>query len=135
MIHGRRGSESAGRLNSSAFSAPVHAHQGCAQTGDRQDEPDRDHPAHDGKLETREHTPLGKHAARTELSVLLAIMATMPVIPAPMPAPRKIAWLLPDREDSAAEREPDEPVRSLASTRLSISAPIRSTKLSATASS
>ena len=88
-----------------------------------------------GKLETREHTPLGKHAARTELSVLLAIMATMPVIPAPMPAPRKIAWLLPDREDSAAEREPDEPVRSLASTRLSISAPIRSTKLSATASS
>ena len=44
-----------------------------------------------------------------------------------------VAWPLPDREDSAGGREPDEPVRSLASTRLSISAPIRSTKLSATA--
>jgi hypothetical protein len=69
-----------------------------------------------GKLETRGHTPLGKHAA---LSVSLAIMATMPVIPAPIPAPRNIAWPLTDREDSAGEREPDEPVASLASTRLS----------------
>jgi hypothetical protein len=46
-----------------------------------------------------------------------------------------LAGPLPDRDDSAGEREPDEPVLSLASTRLSISAPIRSTKPSATASS
>jgi hypothetical protein len=65
---------------------------------------------------------------RAGLSVSLAIMATMPVIPAPIPAPRNTAGPLPDREDSAGEREPDEPVPSLASTRLSISAPIRSTK-------
>lgn len=85
-----------------------------------------------GKLETRGHTPLGKQAA---LSVSLAIMATMPVIPAPIPAPRSSTGPLLDRDDSAGEREPDEPVRSLASTRLSISAPIRLTKPSATASS
>jgi hypothetical protein len=61
---------------------------------------------------------------------LLAIMATRPVIPAAV----HIARLLPDCEDSTGGREPDEPLRSLASSRLSISAPIRSTKLSAIAS-
>ena len=61
-----------------------------------------------GKLETREHTPLGKHTARTGLWVSLAIMAMMPVIPAPIPTPRNSAGPLPDREDSAGEREPDE---------------------------
>lgn len=117
------------------LSAAVHTHHGYPQTGDRQDDPDRDYPGHNGEARYP-----GAHSARQAcgpdgLSVSLAIMATMPVTPAPIPAPRNIAWPLPDREDSAGEREPDEPVRSLASTRLSISKPIRSTKPSATASS
>lgn len=66
---------------------------------------------------------------------LLAIIATRPVIPAPAPAPVHTAWLLPDRENCSGEREPDRGELSLASIRLSISVPIRSTKLYATAAS
>ena len=42
-----------------------------------------------GKLETREHTPPAEHAARTGLSVSLAIMATMPVTPSADPYTEK----------------------------------------------
>jgi hypothetical protein len=65
----------------------------------------------------------------------LAIIATMPVIPAPTPALINIGRILRDDEDSAGEPESDRGEPSRASIRLSISAPIRSTKLSATAPS
>jgi hypothetical protein len=65
----------------------------------------------------------------------LATMATSPVTAAPTPRPTHIASCLPNGETSASARVPRERAPSLASTRLSISAPIRSTKPSATAAS
>lgn len=76
----------------------VATHCGCAQTDDCQDDPDCDYRCNDGLA---------------RLSPI-AIMATRPVIPAPIPALAHIAWLLPACGDFAGEREPDEPLRTLA---------------------
>ncbi len=65
---------------------------------------------------------------------LAATMATVPVIPAPILTPAHSARL-PGGGIFASGRAPDEPARSLPSTRLSISAPIRSIKLPAAAPS
>lgn len=90
----------------------VHAYQGCAQAGGRQDSPDHEYRRDDGVL----------------WLLLAATRATVPVIPAPTLTPARSARL-PGGGIFASGRAPDEPARSLASTRLSISAPIRSIKL------